>query len=163
MKITHYFLAITIGFFMASCGSEPKEQTESTETHTDHQHSEMEIDGPALPKVDASARVFFANLKNGDKVKSPVLVKMGVEGIQVEPAGELKDGFGHHHILINMDSFPKGEAIPMDSVHLHFGKGQTETELNLPKGDYKLTMQFADGMHRSYGNQLSSTIVVTVE
>jgi hypothetical protein len=51
----------------------------------------------------------------------------------------------------------------MDSVHIHFGRGQTEKELSLPAGKHKLTLQFADGLHRSYGSKLASTITVTVK
>ncbi|MBP6707250.1 MAG: DUF4399 domain-containing protein, partial [Achromobacter sp.] len=40
---------------------------------------------------------------------------------------------------------------------------QTETELKLAPGKHTLTMQFADGAHRSYGPDLSSTISVTVK
>ena len=41
-------------------------------------------------------------------------------------------------------------------------KGQTEAVLDLPPGDYKLTLQFADGLHRSYGKDLSATINIKV-
>ena len=53
--------------------------------------------------------------------------------------------------------------MPTDDTHIHFGKGQTETELKLAPGKHTLTMQFADGAHRSYGPDLSSTISVTVK
>jgi hypothetical protein len=46
---------------------------------------------------------------------------------------------------------------------LHFGKGQKEIELNLTSGIYKLTLQFADGYHRSYGEELSKTIQIEVQ
>lgn len=89
---------------------------------------------------------------------------MGVEGIKIEPAGEVKEGFGHHHILIDAgDSMDKGTVIPTDSSHLHFGKGQTETELTLPSGKHRLSLQFGDGIHQSYGSQLSSSITVNVK
>ena len=51
---------------------------------------------------------------------------------------------------------------PTDNTHRHFGKGQTEATLNLPQGDYRLTLQFADGLHRSYGEKLSATINIKV-
>ena len=51
----------------------------------------------------------------------------------------------------------------MDDQHRHFGKGQTETEITLPPGRYRLTMQFADGAHRSYGEKMRKTIEVTVK
>jgi hypothetical protein len=87
---------------------------------------------------------------------------MGLEGMQIKPAGEVVEGGGHHHILINKDFMSPGQVIPTDDEHRHFGKGQTEAVLELPPGDYKLTLQFADGLHRSYGKELSATINIKV-
>jgi hypothetical protein len=53
-------------------------------------------------------------------------------------------------------------VIPTDDTHRHFGKGDTEAVLDLPPGNYKLTLQFADGLHRSYGKDLSATINIKV-
>ncbi|WP_369016004.1 DUF4399 domain-containing protein [Streptomyces kutzneri] len=39
---------------------------------------------------------------------------------------------------------------------------QTATTLTLPPGVHRLTLQFADGMNRSYGPDMSQTISVTV-
>lgn len=107
--------------------------------------------------------VDFINLKDGDKVSSPFKVLFKVSGMTISPAGELKEGSGHHHLLINQLYIEKGNTIPADSNHLHFGKGQSETELNLSPGIYKLTLQFADGYHRSYGKALSKTIEIEVK
>lgn len=107
--------------------------------------------------------VDFINLKDGDKVSSPFKVFFKVSGMTISPAGELKEGSGHHHLLINQLYIEKGNTIPADSNHLHFGKGQSETELNLSPGIYKLTLQFADGYHRSYGKALSKTIEIEVK
>ncbi len=113
-------------------------------------------------KKQAKQRVFFVAPANGAEVKSPVKIKMGVEGIKVKPAGEVVEGTGHHHIIINGDSIAAGTVIPADETHRHFGKGQTETELKLDPGENKLTLQFADGAHRSYGEKLSATITIKV-
>lgn len=128
-------------------------------------HSQMaSADAGALPPVPADAKVFFKNLEDGQTVSSPFKVEMGVDGMTVEPSGEIKEGYGHHHILIDAgDSMAAGTVVPTDSAHLHFGKGQTETELTLPPGKHTLTLQFADGIHRSYGSQLAASITVTVE
>ena len=109
------------------------------------------------------ACVDFSNIKDGDKVSSPFKVIFKVSGMTVSPAGEFKDDSGHHHLLINQTFIEKGNTIPADQNHLHFGKGQTETELNLSPGIYKLTLQFADGYHRSYGKALSKTIQIEVK
>ncbi|MGB7950532.1 MAG: DUF4399 domain-containing protein [Candidatus Binatia bacterium] len=107
-------------------------------------------------------KVFFTEPKNGAEIKGPVKIVMGVEDIKIQPAGEVVEGTGHHHVLINLDFVPPGQVIPTDDSHRHYGKGQTEAELDLPPGDYKLTLQFADGLHRSYGRELSDTINVKV-
>ena len=107
--------------------------------------------------------MYFFEPANGAVVSSPFKVRFGIQGMEVKPAGDQVAGQGHHHLLINLASQPKGEIIPVDDTHIHFGKAQTETELKLPPGTYKLTMQFADGFHLSYGKDMSATITVTVK
>jgi hypothetical protein len=111
----------------------------------------------------AAQSVDFTEPKDGAVVSSPFKVKFAVTGMEVKPAGTMDNNTGHHHLLINSDSMKAGESIPFDETHLHFGKGQTETEVTLPPGSYKLTMQFANGAHQSYGPGLSKTINVTVK
>jgi hypothetical protein len=113
-------------------------------------------------KEAPKAKVFFAEPKDGAEIKGPVKVVMVVEGMKIQPAGEVVEGTGHHHILLNQDFFPPGQVIPTDDTHRHFGKGDTEAVLDLPPGDYKLTLQFADGLHRSYGKESSATINIKV-
>jgi hypothetical protein len=119
---------------------------------------------PELPAVPAGAKVYFKNLKNGVSVTSPVKVQMAVDQMKIDTAGPLIAGSGHYHIFIDAeDSLPGGTMVPKDSTHLHYGKGQTEAEVTLPPGTHKLTLQFADGLHRSYGSQLATTISVNVK
>jgi hypothetical protein len=106
--------------------------------------------------------VYFVNLKDGDKVKSPVIIQMGVHGMSIEPAGKVNEGKGHHHIIIDGSFIEKGQAVPMDKTHLHFGKGQVTDTLKLNPGGHTLTLQFADGVHASYGKDWSKTIAITV-
>ncbi len=90
-------------------------------------------------------------------------VRFGVAGMAVEPAGDVIANSGHNHLLINLDSIATGESIPFTEKHMHFGKGQQEAEVKLPPGVYKLTAQFANGAHQSYGKAMSQTITVTVK
>lgn len=119
---------------------------------------------PALPAVPAGAKVYFKNLKDGQTVASPVKVEMGVDGLKLDTAGAIVAGTGHHHLLIDAgDSIPAGQVVPKDATHLHFGKAQSSAEVTLTPGKHVLTLQFADGIHRSYGSQLAATISVTVK
>jgi Domain of unknown function (DUF4399) len=117
------------------------------------------------PTMEAkpSEGVFFIDLADGATVTSPMKVKFGVTGKEVKPAGDATPNSGHHHLLVNLDAKPAGEAIPFDAMHIHYGKGQTEAEVKLPPGDYKLTMQFANLAHESYGPAWSKTIRITVK
>ena len=111
----------------------------------------------------AAQGVYFISPANGATVTSPFMVKFGVKGMEVQAAGDQVANVGHHHLLINLESKPKGEIIPFDDVHIHFGKGQTEAMVKLTPGNYKITMQFADGYHLSYGKDMSATMMVTVK
>jgi hypothetical protein len=114
-------------------------------------------------KQSPTSEVFFVEPKDGAELTSPFTVKFGVKNLLVEPAGEIKAGSGHHHLLINSDSTPSGESIPADQTHIHYGKAQTEAQISLEPGTYKLTMQFANGAHQSYGSELSKTINIIVK
>lgn len=107
-------------------------------------------------------RAFFIEPKDGAEVTSPFKVVMGVEGMTIKPSGGVVAGTGHHHILINQGAMRGGKVIPTDKTHLHYGKGQTEATIKLPPGDYTLTMQFADGLHRSFGKKMAHTIKIKV-
>ena len=117
----------------------------------------------AVGAADPAKHVYFIEPKNGTTVTNPIKVKFGIDGMTIKPAGEIVDGTGHHHLLIDLDPVPAGQVIPADETHLHFGKGQTETEVKLTPGSHKLTMQFANGAHISYGPELSATITVIVK
>jgi len=110
----------------------------------------------------AANQVSFIEPKDGADVTSPLKVRFGLEGMKIGPVGDMTPNTGHHHLIINDNSIAKGESVPFDDKHLHFGKGQTETELKLPPGKYTLTLQFGNGAHQSYGPEMSKTIHINV-
>jgi hypothetical protein len=117
----------------------------------------------SMAPAPAAKRVFFVEPADGATVGTKFKVKFGVAGMEVKPAGDETANSGHHHVLVNLDSINAGETIPFTEKHIHFGKGQTEAELTLAPGRYKLTMQFADKNHNSYGKAMSQTITVIVQ
>ncbi len=114
------------------------------------------------------AEVFFEEPKDGASVTSPVKIKMGVGGLVLEPAGEVRDGHGHHNVMVDVGAtfFIQdylGNAIPNDSLHLHFGKAQTEALLDLGPGEHTLKLLFADGDHYPLNPIVSHSIKITVK
>ena len=110
-------------------------------------------------------RVFFVNLSDGESVISPVTVKFGINGMSIAPAGLDKPMSGHHHLLINIENLPDMTMpIPSDKNHLHFGKGQTETIIELPKGKHSLQLLLGNYMHVPHEvPYLSEKIEIIVE
>ena len=100
---------------------------------------------------------------DGATVGTTFKVRFGVKGMAVAPAGEIIKDSGHNHLLINRMPVAAGESVPFDDNHKHFGAGQTEAMVTLPPGQYKLTSQFANGAHQSYGAPMSATIQITVK
>lgn len=114
----------------------------------------------------SDAKVYFIGLKDGDTVTSPVTIRFGLSGMGIAPAGTEVPNTGHHHLII--DDGIEGEAldaaIPMDEKHLHFGKGQTEATVTLPKGQHTLQLVLGDWSHIPHKPPvMSERITVTVE
>jgi hypothetical protein len=167
MKIKFLVPFACIALFTAcNNSSDKKEKKEDSAMNMDTSHH-MPAPGanvPDLPQIPEGAKVVFKNLKNDATISSPFKLEMGTEVIKVDTAGPVVAGSGHHHLFIDAeDSLAAGTVVPKDSTHIHFGKGQTEYELKLSPGKHKLTLQMADGLHRSYGGRLSTTITVNVK
>jgi hypothetical protein len=93
------------------------------------------------------AKLFFVEPAEGATVGTTFKVKFGITGMAVSPAGKPGPNTGHHHLIIDTDLPPFDERIPSDFNHIHFGGGQTETEVTLPPGDHTLQLLFADHDH----------------
>jgi len=156
MKALTFLAIISILF---SCNSNPENKSSETDTLNSPIQS-----GPVDALDTAGGKgVFFAELKDGQEVKSPFIVKMKVEGMEVEKAGPINGLKGHHHIVVDGTAVPETEPIILDDTHLHYGLGQTEAELKLAPGAHTLTLQFGNGVHASYGPRWSRTISVMVK
>ena len=113
----------------------------------------------------AGAEVYIISPKNGAIVHSPVLVQFGLKGMGVAPAGVKFDNTGHHHLLIDTDP-PADPSAPLPATDkiVHFGKGQTETTLNLTPGTHTLQLVLADANHIPHSPPvMSQKITITVK
>lgn len=110
----------------------------------------MAADAPGLPvtKATSGAEVYIISPKDGTTVGPNVVVRFGLKGMGVAPAGMAKENTGHHHLLIDVKDLPAaGQPIPKDDNHLHFGGGQTETTLKLKPGTHTLQLELGDANH----------------
>ena len=112
----------------------------------------------------AGAKVSILEPKDGAVVKSRVTVKFGAEGVEVVPAGTDKPNSGHHHLLIDTKLEDYNAPVPADATHIHYGKAQTEGQIELKPGKHTLQDVFADKNHIPHDPPLQSDVItITVE
>ena len=101
--------------------------------------------GKTAPK---DAKLYFITLHDGQRVRGGFWCRFGLRNMGVTHAGDDYQNSGHHHLLIDVNEpiNPK-EPIPQDKTHLHFGAGQTETYLELPRGTHTLQLVLGDAKH----------------
>src|SRR6202008_2095815 len=137
MRTRNLFFFFFAVILIASCnnGTDTKDEAakDTTAGHDTSHQAPATVSITEVPEIPAGARVYFKNLKDGETIKSPYKVEMAVDAMAVDTAnGIIKPASGHHHILVDLpETIPHGTVIKNDSVHLHFGKAQTEAELVL--------------------------------
>ena len=93
------------------------------------------------------AEVYFITPQDGATVTGPVTVKFGLKGMGIAPAGITFDNTGHHHLVVDAALPPLDAPIPTDAQHVHFGKGQSETTIELKPGKHTLQLLLGDFGH----------------
>ena len=118
--------------------------------------------GPSPAPEDAFAYIVYPN--DGDIIPGgDFVVLFGLHNLGVAPAGIEKQSTGHHHLLVNTDLPPLDEEIPADDNHIHFGRGQTEYMIQLPKGKHTLQLLLGDHNHVPHTPPvMSERITITV-
>jgi hypothetical protein len=115
------------------------------------------------PSMEGSS-VYIISPQNGDIVNSPVKVVFGLSGMGIAPAGTQIDNTGHHHLLVDALLPSLDAPIPADENNRHFGKGQTETELELSPGQHTLQLLLGDWSHIPHREAVfSQQITITVQ
>ena len=104
-----------------------------------------------VPPPQRSPEAYFTNVKDGDVVEAPFVLRFGLSMRGLVPAGQTADRAGHHHLLVNQPlplDFKK--PLPFTEKYIHFGKGQMEHVVDLPPGSYTFNLLLADQGHIPY-------------
>ncbi len=158
------------GLSFAACNNKPAPAVYPTTPEEQHDHTDVVLKDTTT--ILPGQKVFFANLEDGQEIKLPFIVKFGVEGMEVEPAMGVVANKGHHHLLVDQQHIPANTMVPMQKEsegYYHFGKGQLRDTLNIKKypmltpGKHTLTLQFANGLHFSYGPAMSKQVSIIVK
>ncbi len=110
------------------------------------------------------ARLYIISPEDGETVTNPVTVRFGLSGMGVVPAGIRHPEAGHHHLILDAELPPPDRPIPADDHYRHFGRGQTETTLELSPGRHSLQLLLGDQDHVPHDPPLvSKKIHITVK
>lgn len=124
--------------------------------------AEDEGTGTATEVLEPDYSVAFESPGDGDTVTSPVTLVMSASGVSLEPAGEVAEGTGHLHVMVDTECVEAGEVIPSDDEHIHFGaEPLTERQIELEPGEHTLCLQLGDGVHTA--TAATDRITITVE
>jgi hypothetical protein len=96
-------------------------------------------------------------------VPEKLRLSFSVKKMNIAPAGTDAANSGHHHLIIDSELPPLNQPIPNDFKHLHFGGGQTATEITLKPGTHTLQLLLGDKNHVPHSPPvMSPRISVTV-
>lgn len=118
-----------------------------------------------LSSSPENATVFILEPGDGTIVSSPVTIKFGISNMQIVPAGTNQENSGHHHILLDLAELPDmSQPLPANDNIIHFGKGQTETTIELTPGAHSLQLLLGNYLHIPHEQAvLSKKISISVE
>jgi hypothetical protein len=125
---------------------------------------QVATDAVAQTPSAPGATIGFANLADGDVVPPGFTARFTISGMGIAPAGSMIENTGHFHLLIDLPELPDlSQPLPANEHIVHFGKGQTSTELDLAEGQHTLQLLLADHAHVAHEPPvMSAVITITV-
>lgn len=116
-------------------------------------------------KANPKAKITILEPADGATVGATFTVKFGATGVDIVPAGIVQENSGHHHLLIDATELPDmNSPLPTSPTLIHFGKGQTETQITLAPGKHTLQLVLGNYAHIPGAKPLiSKKITVTVK
>lgn len=122
-----------------------------------------------MPNSDSAegALVYIIQPLDGQVLdaKRPIEVRFGLRGMGVAPAGVIVEKTGHHHLLIDQQRLPNlTKPLPASAEIIHFGGGQTQTEIQLEAGRHSLQLVLGNQYHIPHSPPVvSKKITILVE
>ncbi|MDT0496694.1 DUF4399 domain-containing protein [Algiphilus sp. W345] len=167
MRLAYAAVPLFVLTLAAGCNQEPADSAEDMKAMTPAEPAAHEMTTePAMSApapVPDDARVYFVEPTDGATVSSPVKILFGAEHVKIVPAGDPLPNSGHHHLLIDDPEIDTDRPLPATDQVVHFGKAQTETEIELTPGEHTLQLILGDWKHQPTDPVVKSdTITITV-
>ena len=124
-----------------------------------------QAESPLSSTIADDAQVWIVSPKDWAQVSSPVRIVFGSSNLNITPAGDNQPNSGHHHLLVDMDKLPALDLpLPTSDQVIHFGKGQTDTTIELSSGNHSLQLLLGNYAHVPHKRPVvSEKITIVVE
>jgi hypothetical protein len=124
-----------------------------------------QAESPLSSTIADDAQVWIVSPKDQAQVSSPVTIVFGSSNLNIAPAGNNQPNSGHHHLLVDMEALPALDMpLPASDQVIHFGKGQTETTIELSSGSHSLQLLLGNYAHVPHSRPvMSEKITIVVE
>ena len=118
---------------------------------------------PSSSTSPQGATVYIISPIDGAVVSDTFIVRFGLRGMGVAPAGTAVANTGHHHLLMDTEILPPLDQPLLDQVQ-HFGLGQTEASIMLEPGEHTLQLILGDKFHTPHDPPVvGEPITITVQ
>lgn len=111
----------------------------------------------------APAEPQFTNLKDGDTVSNPVIVRFTSAGTTMgHNMGHTATtmALGHLHLIIDAPLPAAGQMVPMNNRYIHLLHGETPATLHLLPGDHTLQLVLAGADHHVGNPPITSAKII---
>ena len=127
--------------------------------------SDIEHTAELVTAAADDAEVRILSPEDNQVVSSPLTVVFDANNVTIAPAGDNQPNSGHHHLLIDIAELPDlSKPLPATDQIIHFGKGQTETVLQLTPGTHTLQLLLGNYLHIPHSKPvISEKITITVQ
>ena len=127
-----------------------------------------EPDSDAMPEASttpAAGTVTIVTPTNGALINGNEINVTLSSTVDIEPAGTMTAGTGHHHLYLNADLTPADQPVPtVPGSIVHMGDASSSyTFENVPSGSYRLIAVVADGAHMPLQPWVVDTVMFTVQ
>ncbi len=113
-----------------------------------------------VSKSAQGSTVYFLAPTDGATVDATITVKFGLRGMGIAPAGIDKANTGHHHLLVDhAGDIDYVQPLPATDQLIHFGGGQTETQITLAPGQHTLQLVLGNYLHIPHDPPVTSEII----
>ena len=124
-----------------------------------------DADPEAMPETaEPAGTVTFVTPVDGAQIEGSTVSVQLSSNVDIQPAGTMTEGTGHHHLYLDADLTPPDQPVPtVPGSIVHMGDASSAYVFeDVPPGEHRLIAVVADGVHVPLQPWVVDTVTFTV-